>query len=585
MRGRRAALVAALGALLVVPGAAAAISRPAAPPEPPRLTEALATKTFLAKPKVASWTGHYERDALVTRATFDRRYRDWDVDVWAGPAGQVATGRVDDLTGVVTEAWTGPQVAWTMARGRDGSFGGKALNAIPVWLCFCAAFLLGLADWRRPLSVRNLDLLVLLSFSVSLWFFNDGRIFSSASLAYPPLVYLLARMIWAGARGRSGAASRPVWPVWALVAGTIFLAGFRVGLQIRDSRVIDVGYAGAIGAQRIADGESPYGHMPREQGRSCAPADRSGRTVYRIQTNGRCESANERGDTYGPVSYQAYLPGYALFGWKGKGDDLDAARFTSTVFDTLCLLGLALVGLRFGGRRLAAVLPFAWASYPFTLYAMTSNTNDAIQPALLIWGFWLSTSPWARGILAGLAGWTKFGALLVAPLWATYPDARRLRPALAFAAAFLAATLAGFWILLLEPDPLHAARVFWDRTLGWQIGRSSPFSIWDWARYRAGLPDLRVLQIVLSVLVGIGAVAVAFVPRRKSPFQLAALTAACLLGFELVLTHWFYLYIPWFFPFVAFCALAPAAAAVSEPVLEEAPEAGGHRARNLVPAG
>ena len=38
---------------------------------------------------------------------------------------------------------------------------------------------------------------------------------------------------------------------------------------------------------------------------------------------------------------------------------------------------------------------------------------------------------------------------------------------------------------------------------------------------------------------------------------LAALTAAILIGFELTLTHWFYLYIPWFFPFVAFVVLAP----------------------------
>ena len=29
-----------------------------------------------------------------------------------------------------------------------------------------------------------------------------------------------------------------------------------------------------------------------------------------------------------------------------------------------------------------------------------------------------------------------------------------------------------------------------------------------------------------------------------------------LIGFELTLTHWFYLYIPWFFPFVAFVVLA-----------------------------
>ena len=40
----------------------------------------------------------------------------------------------------------------------------------------------------------------------------------------------------------------------------------------------------------------------------------------RIQTNGRCENANPLGDTYGPVSYLAYLPGYAIFGWSGKWD-------------------------------------------------------------------------------------------------------------------------------------------------------------------------------------------------------------------------------------------------------------------------
>ena len=48
-------------------------------------------------------------------------------------------------------------------------------------------------------------------------------------------------------------------------------------------------------------------------------------------------------------------------------------------------------------------------------------------------------------------------------------------------------------------------------------------------------------------------------PRRKSPLQLAALTAALIVGFELVLTHWFYLYIPWFFPFaLRLLALLPA---------------------------
>jgi hypothetical protein len=97
------------------------------------------------------------------------------------------------------------------------------------------------------------------------------------------------------------------------------------------------------------------------------------------------------------------------------------------------------------------------------------------------------------------------------------------------------------------------------RTVGFQIGRDAPWSLWDWGQYHArGLPDLHVLQHLLQGLLVAGAVAVAFFPRRKSPLQLAALTAVLLAGFELVVTYWLYTYIPWFFPFAALALLAPA---------------------------
>jgi hypothetical protein len=544
-------------AVLLAALAAASELRAAPPPlPPPNLTEQRAVEILLDEDGVRAWVARYPRESLVTEGEYDSEYRDWTVKAWSGDAGQIVLGRVDDLTGLVKDAWTGPQVAWPMARGAEGAFGGKRLNSFPVWLGFCAVFVLGLADLRRLRSVRNLDLVVLVSLSLSLWYFNDGRIFTSVPLVYPVLLYLLARTLWIGLRGRPCSASRPIWPVWLLVAATIFLAGFRIGLDVGDSNVIDVGYSGVIGAHRIASGQAPYGHFPLESGKACGPADRSGRTVLRIQENGRCEGQNEHGDTYGPVTYEAYLPGYAIFGWKGKGDPLHAAHFTAIVFDLACVLGLVLVGLRYGDRRLAATLAFAWAAYPFTQYVASSSANDAIQPALLILGFWLAASPWGRGSLAALASWTKFAPLVVAPLWATYPE-RRLRPTAYYIAAFVAATLAAFWVLLLEPDPLGAVRTVWDRTVAHQFGRESPFSLWDWRQYHAGLPDLHLLQRALQVLLLAGAVALAFVPRRKSPLQLAALTAALLIGFEIVLTHWFYLYVAWFFPFVAFAILAP----------------------------
>ena len=465
---------------------------------------------------------------------------------------------VEDTTGRVVDAWTGPQVAWKMARGGEGSFGGKTLLKPYVWLGFCLVFLLGLGNLRRPLSMRSLDLLALLGFTVSLAFFDRGEIFRSVPLVYPLLAYLVGRGLWVGF-GRRGPPLASVWPTWVLAAAAVFLLGFRVGLNLETPRgVIDVGLAGVVGASRILDGEAPYGNMPqRGDLEPCGPKDAEGQVRERIQTNGRCEAGIERGDTYGPVSYLAYVPATSIFGWSGKWDSLPAAHATSIAFDLLAILGLVLVGLRFGGVRLAALLGFGWAAYPFTAYTLNANTNDAIMPAILLLGFWLVTSDWARGGAVALAGWTKFAALLVAPLWATYP-VLEVRRVLRFAAGFLVATVAAFSILLLEPSLWDAMRTFWEKTIGFQAGRNSPFSIWGWGQYHAeGIPDLGFLQPAVALLAVVLALVVAFVPRRKGPVELAALTAAVLVAFQLTLTHWFYLYLPWVVPFVLLWLLLP----------------------------
>src|SRR5438876_6204905 len=225
---RRAAL-AALVALVMAPAAGAAtttptapvydskgrlVQTPYAPPNASALTKKKASDIFLHDRKVAAWLKHYPR-VVTYDATYDPKNRNWTVSVFSGAAGEVAHGKVDDQSGAVVEAFTGPQVAWGMARGGPGAFGGAKINSKPIWLAFCAAFLLGLADFRRLASLRNLDLLVLLSFTFSLWYFNKGDIFTSVPLAYPPLVYLLGRTLWIGIRGR-GSPTRPFWPVWLL---------------------------------------------------------------------------------------------------------------------------------------------------------------------------------------------------------------------------------------------------------------------------------------------------------------------------------------------------------------------------------
>ena len=113
---------------------------------------AQAERLFLDDPKVAHWLTRYPAHPVV-----DASYADgtWTVNVFSGKAGEIATGSVDDASGAVTEAWTGPQAAWKMARGYPGAFGGVKLNSYKVWLSFCAIFLLGLIDWRRPLSAAE----------------------------------------------------------------------------------------------------------------------------------------------------------------------------------------------------------------------------------------------------------------------------------------------------------------------------------------------------------------------------------------------------------------------------------------------
>ena len=185
-------------------------------------TAGKAERLFLADPKVAHWLTRYPPHPVTEASYADGT---WTVNVFSGKAGEIATGSVDDASGAVTEAWTGPQAAWKMARGYPGAFGGVKLNSYEVWLSFCAIFLLGLIDWRRPLSLRNLDVLVLVSLSVSLDLFNRGHVFAAMSAAYPPLVWLLVRCFWIGRRDRPSPGAA-IWPVWVLIAAPSFSRAF-----------------------------------------------------------------------------------------------------------------------------------------------------------------------------------------------------------------------------------------------------------------------------------------------------------------------------------------------------------------------
>jgi len=450
---------------------------------------------------------------------------------------------VDSESGAVRESWTGYQVDWRMARGYEGAFG-HALNAPYVFLPLCALFLLGLVDWRRPWRVANLDLVVLLAFGASHLFFNRAEIGVSVPLQYPVLLYLLGRSLWIGLRGGEGI--RPVWPATWLLVAALFLVGLRVGLDVADSGVIDVGYASVVGADRIADGEALYGEFPADVA---------------------------RGDTYGPANYLAYVPFEAVWPWSGEWDDLPAAHAAAIAFDLATLVLLYLLGLRIrpgpAGRKLAATLAFAWAAYPYTAYVLESNSNDTLVAMLLAATLLFLTRPIARGAFMAMAVLTKFAPLVLAPMLlnaspvggavggtapedasatgrgggspaATGPAGRALCAFIVVAAVVLA------WPAL-DPGPA----TLWDRTIAYQAGRDSPFSIWG------QVPSLEPLRLAILAAAGALSVLFAFRPRRKTLTQVAALGAALLIGLQLTAEHWFYLYVVWFFPLLLVAMATP----------------------------
>src|SRR4051794_41496301 len=123
----------------------------------------------------------------------------------------MAQAIVDDRFGAVTEAWTGYQVAWRMARGYPGAFG-RSFNAIYIWLPLGLLFLAPFIDPRRPFRLLHLDLLVLVAFVVSHLFLEQGKIGLSVPLVYPVLAYLLIRMLVGGLPPRRPPPPRRAFP-------------------------------------------------------------------------------------------------------------------------------------------------------------------------------------------------------------------------------------------------------------------------------------------------------------------------------------------------------------------------------------
>ncbi len=191
------------------------------------------------------------------------------------------------------DVFTEEQVDTKLARGYEDAVAGD-LNEWWFWLPLCLLFVAPFFDFRRPLRLLHLDLLVLLGFSASLFFFNKGDIDlgprCSSIRSWPTSSPACCSMGFRPSESRERLLphARRAW----LVAGIAALVGLYGWFTVSEAKVIDVGVAGVIGADRLTDGDDIYGDDFSE---------------------GLPESGDVRGDVYGPVNYLAYVPAEQAF--------------------------------------------------------------------------------------------------------------------------------------------------------------------------------------------------------------------------------------------------------------------------------
>jgi hypothetical protein len=427
---------------------------------------------------------------------------------------EVAEVRIDDSSWVLDYAWVGDQVGWNMARGESGAYG-KQANYWYVWLPLALAFALVFVRADKLFSLRNLDIVALLGFLVSHGFFRQGIVYEAVILWYPPLIYLFLRTLLMGFGFGERVEKTSHLPTWVVLGLGGLAAGLLLGLNL-DSRVIDVGYAGVAGADRILDGIIPYGNMPAD-----------------VST----------GDTYGPLNYLLYVPFILIFGYSGEWDYLPAAHALTDLSFVGGALALLFAGWRLAGPKGGAALLFAWAAFPYTLYSANNNTNDIVVAAVSAIGLAVAASPVARGasVAAGFA--IKLYPIILGPLWMMH-EGRKRSAIVDFILGGVGVVLLTFWVLLLDGHPLQASRLFYEKTVAFQSARETPWTIFT------QIPALRFLQQPLLAAVILLAFIVAVWPRKRTMRRLAAFSAALVVGFELTTNYWFYPYVTWFEPFV-----------------------------------
>jgi Glycosyltransferase family 87 len=437
------------------------------------------------------------------------------------------------------------------------------LHPLLVAVPWAAGFVLGLLDWRRPWRVEHLDLLALAGFFPVAMLLSDDLMQAGLWLAAGCLGWLFVRMAGAALGKWRMPELRPAVSSRWLGRAILILLVARIA-SVAVGNISDVGQASLLGAWRLLHGLPLYGA---------------------VSWHGPGGLGVNRPDSYGPFAYYAYIPFAAVFplaplrGWAHPLSAVLGTLLPAACFDVLTLIGLRVLGRRLGGRPLAQAVTFAYLLYPFPDLSLMAQANDALIAALCVWAIVVATDrPVARGLLIAAATLTKF---LPALLALQFLGVRRGRW------RYVLALTGGLAAMLAWPLITSGPTAFLDSTFGYQLlhrGGGTQFSIWTSLPHvvasvaRPAFTAVLVL-LALSPMVrrpaqderrpaqderrpaqderrpaqdvrspGQDARPGAGDDPRDDPRRDAALSAALLLGAQLLLGYWFYSYLTWCYP-------------------------------------
>jgi len=453
--------------------------------------------------------------------------------------------------------YRGPRIVATVTVGFDGhvvilnstdltraqyQYGSSAADNARVLAVLCAVFVLMCAVW--PLwRIRNLDVLVLASLTLSIVFYNSGMLSRMILVTYSALPYLGFRCAWWALRGaREGRASVPLFDhvtrrwsagqqVRALRLTAVATALIVAVVGLTSLNVLDVGYAVMEGATLISHGVLPYGHIPDVL----------------------------HGDTYPLGSYLLYVPFALLSPVRNVWDDADLTLLVAVAAALLAALGLwrvagrpATGGAGHGSReaeRAGLRTAIAWLTFPPLIVTVTTGTTDVALAAILVGALVLWRRPaWSTALLSA-AAWFKLVPLAILPLLLAGLRGRSLARSLA---VIVMASAVMISILVALGGLAAPGRML--RAMSFQFTRGSQHSLWTLI---GGAPVQELFEAATCALVLGAALRIRRDPALAGDFaRLAGIAAAIMLGLQVSANYWSYLYLVWVFPFIALSLLS-----------------------------